>query len=107
MERKRDETLETAVGTMAVLTAGGVLTFGLFPLVLPTVVLLAALALPLLPLGVVAALFAAAYLLLRSLVRLVRRVRPASRRGHRAAATEGRSDPVRRAPYGPSHLGAR
>ena len=103
MESKREGAMETAVGTMAVLTAGGVLTFGLFPFVLPTVVLLAALALPLLPLGVVAA----AYLLLRSVVRLVRRVRPPARLGHRDAATEGRADPVRRAPYSASHLGAR
>jgi hypothetical protein len=56
-----------------------VLTFALFPFLLPTVVLLAPLALPLLPLGVVAALFTAVYLLLRSVVRLVRRDRPSPR----------------------------
>ena len=79
MERKRDEALEIAVGTMGVLTASGVLTFGLFPLMLPMVVLLGLLALPLLPIAVAAALLAAVYLVLRSAVRLARRARPATR----------------------------
>ena len=76
MERKREEALEIAVGTMEVLTAGGVLTFGLFPLLLPMVVLLGLLALPLLPVGVIAALLAAVYVVLRSVVRLVGRAVP-------------------------------
>src|SRR5688572_29516063 len=87
MNRKRDEAMETVVGAAGVLTAGGVLTFALFPFLLPTVVLLAALVLPVLLLGMVAALFAAVHLLLRSVVRLVRRDRPSAPAGHRAVAT--------------------
>ena len=57
MERteSRDDAAEAVFGVAAVLTAGGVLTFALFPLLLPTVVLLAVLAVPLLPLAVIGA----------------------------------------------------
>jgi hypothetical protein len=47
---------ETVVGVAAVLMAGGALTFGLFPLALPAVVLLAILAVPLIPLAIAGAL---------------------------------------------------
>ncbi len=47
--------VETVFGITAVLTAGGVLTFALFPLVLPTVVLLGVLAIPLIPLAILGA----------------------------------------------------
>ena len=84
MNVERDEAMGTVVGIAAVLTAGGVLTFGLFPLLLPTVALLAVLALPL---GIVAALLVPVYLLVRSLVRLARRDRRSSRR-HSGAPTQ-------------------
>jgi hypothetical protein len=86
MESKHEQTMETAAGAMGVLTAGGAITFGLFPFLLPGVVLLAALALPL---GIVAALFAGLFLLARSVMRIARRdLRPVSR--------DRRGDPVLR-----------
>jgi hypothetical protein len=73
MERNsREDTAEVVTGIAGVLTAGGVLTFALFPLLLPTVVLLAALALPLLPLALVGAVLAGAFVVLRGLGRWVR-----------------------------------
>lgn len=77
-----DSKLETVFGVTAVLTAGGVLTFALFPLILPAVVLLAVLALPLVPLVPVAIVVWLA-------IAVVRRVRPRGS-GRRAPA---RPDP--------------
>ena len=72
MERSsREDTAEVVTGIAGVLTAGGVLTFALFPLLLPTVVLLAALVIPLLPLAVVGAVLAGAFVVLRGLGRWV------------------------------------
>ena len=66
MERSsREDTAEVVTGIAGVLTAGGVLTFALFPLLLPTVVLLGVLALPLVPLALVGALIYPIYRLLR------------------------------------------
>ena len=78
-DSRHDDAMETVAGTAGVLAAGGVLTFMLAPFMVPGVVLLVALALPLVPLGVVAALFAGVCLLLRSVVRLARRDRPSPR----------------------------
>ena len=89
MNRNSQEELAgTVVGTAGVLTAGGVLTFALFPFLLPTVVLLGVLALPLLPLAVLGALVGGVYLLARSLLRLLGGRRRASRQ--RAAAKADR-----------------
>ena len=66
MERNsREDTAETVVGITAVLSAGGMLTFALFPLLLPTVVLLGNFAVPLLPIALLGALIYPVYRLLR------------------------------------------
>ena len=75
----RDGAAETAFGIAAVLTGGGALTFARFPFLLPTVVLLGALALPLLPLAALGAVLFGGYVALRALARLVGR-RPARAR---------------------------
>jgi hypothetical protein len=68
-----DSTAQTIVGATAVATAGGAITFALFPFLLPGVVLLAVLAIPLLPLLVLGAVGYAAFALIRGLARLARR----------------------------------
>jgi hypothetical protein len=94
MERNsREDTAETVVGIAGVLTAGGVLTFALFPLLLPTVVLLGVLALPLLPLVLVGALIWPFYVLSRAALRRMRGPGPSrcqresARAGHTAITT--------------------
>jgi hypothetical protein len=88
MEHDRDGTLETVVGAAGVLTAGGVLTFALFPLLLPTVVLLGVLAVPLLPLLLLGLVAWPLFMLARGMGRrLRRRPRPkaAETEAHRVA----------------------
>ena len=94
MERNsRDDAAETVVGVAGVLTAGGVLTFALFPLLLPTVVLLGILALPLLPVALLGAVLWPLYLLSRGAVRAMR-----GRRAQPATATTASIST--RAPFG-------
>ena len=69
-----DAKAETIFGITAVTTAGGILTFALFPLMLPGIVLLAILALPLLPLAVAGAVIYAIVALARGGWRLARRI---------------------------------
>ena len=69
-----DSKAEVIFGITTVTTAGGVLTYALFPFLLPGVVLLAILALPLVPLMVVGAIAYAIFALARGVLRLVRRV---------------------------------
>jgi hypothetical protein len=79
MSTTRDEsTAETIFGIAAVTTAGGVLTFALFPLMLPGLVLLGILAAPLLPLVVVGAVVWAIVALARRVARLALRARSRS-----------------------------
>ena len=56
-------------GITAVLTAGGILTFALFPLILPSVVLLGILAIPLVPFVVLGAIVYGVYRIVRSISR--------------------------------------
>jgi hypothetical protein len=95
MERNtREETAETVAGIAGVLTAGGVLTFALFPLLLPTVVLLAVLAVPLVPLALVGAALFGAFLALRQAGRWASPgLSPARRRQTSAGVRELRVHP--------------
>ena len=74
MSTSQDSKAETIVGITAVTTAGGVLTFALFPLMLPGVVLVAALAIPLVPLVIVGAAAYGLFALLRGAGRLIGRI---------------------------------
>ena len=73
MDHPHDSKAETIFGITMVTTAGGVLTYALFPLALPGIVLLGILALPLLPLVVVGAIVYAILALARGGWRLARR----------------------------------
>jgi len=71
--KRLDETTgEVFSGALGVLTAGGVLTFALFPLILPIVVLTVAAVLPLAAIGLVIGLLAA---LVVAPVKLIARIR--------------------------------
>ena len=83
----REDTAEVVVGIAGVLTAGGVLTFALFPLLLPTVVLLGIFALPLVPLVLVGALVYPIYRLRRRRGSGPSRVQRESSRAGRSATT--------------------
>ena len=94
MERNsRDGAAETVFGITAVLTGGGALTFALFPFLLPTVVLLGVLAIPLLPVALLAAVALGAFIALRTVGRVVSRALPARRRAPSARAPELRAEP--------------
>jgi hypothetical protein len=69
MQARDESKAETVFGVTVVLTAGGALTFALFPLALPMVVLLGVLAVPLLPLALLGLLGAIAYRTVRSISR--------------------------------------
>ena len=77
MQATNESKAETVVGITAVLTAGGILTFALFPLILPSVVLLGILAIPLVPFAVLGAIVYGVYRIVRSISRS--RSRSASR----------------------------
>jgi hypothetical protein len=98
MSTTQDSKAETIFGITAVTTTGGVLTFALFPLMLPGVVLVAALAIPLLPLVVVGAV---AYGLVALSRRAWRLVRHALTRDDKRPRDRTRTR-VRTVPAGPS-----
>ena len=87
---------ETVFGITAALTGLGVLTFALFPLALPIVILTGALLIPLLPLAALAALVGAAALVIRGIGhRLQQRPRVRRRRAPSTSAV-GRASALRR-----------
>ena len=88
--RINDSQAETIVGAAAVSTGGGALSFALFPFLLPNLILLAVLAIPLLPLAVVGALAYGAFALLRGVARLGR--------GRRSRSKAARHDEGSRSP---------
>ena len=69
MQAKDESKAEIVFGITAVLTAGGILTFALFPLILPGVVLLGVSAIPLLALAVPGAMAYGVYRIVRSISR--------------------------------------
>ena len=69
MQATDESKAETVFGITAVLTAGGILTFALFPLILPGVVLLGVSAIPLLALAVPGAIAYGVYRIVRSISR--------------------------------------
>jgi hypothetical protein len=74
-----DSRAETVNGVAAAATGLGVITFGLFPLAVPitilTIVALLPLALPLVPLAALGAVFAGIWIGMRAVARAVRRPR--------------------------------
>ena len=81
-----DSKAETIFGITMVTTAGGVLTYALFPFMLPGIVLVAILALPLLPVVVVGAVLYGVFALVRGVGRLARRARNRSSADRRAGS---------------------
>jgi hypothetical protein len=75
---RREDTAQAVVGAAAAVAGGGALTFALFPLLLPAVVLVGVLALPLLPLALVGALLGGAFVVVRGTLRDVKRAGPLS-----------------------------
>ena len=79
MSTTHDSRAETIFGVTAVTTAGGVLSYALFPLALPGLVLVGILAIPLLPLAIVGGLVYAIVALVRRAWRLARQAGGRSR----------------------------
>ena len=77
-------TQETLVGVLGVSTGAGVITFALFPLALPILVLTVA---ALLPLAAIALVVGAATALIVAPIRLIARLRQRGRRAQRSMAT--------------------